>query len=312
MFMVILKKESESVILKANNHNIILSNPNKVYWKEEDYTKSDLIQYYHMMAPYILPYLKNRPMVMRRNPDGIDHPSFFQKDTSKLNLPSWIKTIKIQHDTGLTQYLIVQDEACLLYVVNLGCIELNPFNSRVKYLDRPDYLVFDLDPEDISMSKVVETAHVLHEILEKAKIANYCKTSGGRGLHIYVPLNAKYTFEQVRRFAEIIAIAAHQQIPEFTSLERMPAKRQKKVYIDTLQNDFSKTLAAAYCIRPKPHAPVSTPLKWSEVKPNLDPSVFNIISLPKRIKLVGDIFSPVLGPGVDLQHSLKKLEKLIS
>jgi len=310
--MVILKKESEGEILKANNHKIILSNPGKIYWKDDHYTKSDLIQYYRAIAPFILPYLKDRPMVMRRNPDGIDHPSFFQKNTSTLNLPSWIKTIKIQHEVWLTQYLIVQDEATLLYVVNLGCIELNPFNSRVKSLEKPDYVVFDLDPVDIAINKVVETAHVLHDILEKAQIPNYCKTSGGRGLHIYVPLHAKYTFEQVRNFAEIIAIAAHQQIPEFTSLERMPAKRQKKVYIDTLQNDFSKTLAVAYCVRPKPHAPVSTPLKWSEVKPNLDPTAFNMTTLPKRLKEVGDLFTPVLGPGIDLQKSLKKLEKFIS
>lgn len=306
--MVTLKKTDDEKI-SVQGHVLHLSNVDKVFWKEEKYTKGDLIQYYHSIAPVILPYLKDRPMVMRRNPNGISEEGFFQKNTSTLHLPSWIKTIDIQHEEKMVQYLIVQNEATLLYIVNLGCIELHPFNSRIHYLEYPDFLAWDLDPEDISFDHVVEVAQTIHEILEKIEIKSYCKTSGGRGLHIYIPLDAQYDYDQVQHFAQIIAIMTHERLPKITSLERMPAKRQQKVYIDTLQNEHSKTLVSPYCIRPKPHAPSSMPLKWSEVKPGLNPANFNIRTTLERVEKLGDIFKPVLGRGVNFKKSLKLLER---
>lgn len=294
--------------LKINGHILKISNPEKVFWKEENYTKLDVIKYYHEIASTILPYLKDRPMVLRRNPQGINDDGFFQKDTSTLKLPSWIKTIKIQHANKVVKYLMVQDEATLIYIVNLGCIELNPFNSRAVSLENPDYLIFDLDPEDISFDKVIETAQAIHKILEKIEVKSVCKTSGGRGLHVCVPLGGNYTYELMKKFAVIIAEKAHQKLPAFTSLERMPAKRQKKVYIDVLQNEHTKTHAAGYSLRPKSHATVSAPLRWSEVKCGLDPKDFNIITVPKRISKVGDLYKPILGHGIDLKKALSLLE----
>lgn len=288
---------------------VSLTNLDKVYWKEENYTKGDLIQYYTQIAPYILPYLKNRPMVLRRHPQGIEDSGFFQKNTEDLHLPEWIQTVTIQHEDRSVRYLIVQNKATLLYVANLGCIEMNPFNSTVKHLHNPDYLILDLDPEEIDFDYVIETAQVIHDILEQIGIKSYCKTSGKRGIHIFVPLGAKYEYEQVKRFAEVIALMTHQKLPDTTSVVRQPAKRQKKVYVDFLQNNFGQTLAAPYSVRPKPGAPVSTPLKWSEVKPGLDPRQYNMHTILDRIEKVGDLFKPVLGRGCDLQKSLRSLEK---
>lgn len=288
-------------------HSVIFSNFDKVFWKDENYTKGDVFQYYHELAPIILPHLKDRPMVLHRHPQGIKEEGFFQKDTSELHLPNWIKTMEIAHTTGVVRYLMVQDEASLMYVVNLGCIELNPFNARFNYLKYPDFLVWDLDPEDISFDHVIEVALVIHDILEKIGVKSYCKTSGGRGLHIYVPLAAQYSFETAKNFGKLVATLVNQKLPEITSLERMPAKRQKRVYIDTLQNEHTKTLAAPYCLRPKAHAPVATPLKWSELKPSLKPDDFNIKTVPTRVKKIGDIFKPVLGPGMDLKKVIELL-----
>lgn len=309
--MVILKKASESEKMSVQGHKVAVTNLDKIYWPEEKYTKGDVIAFYHNMAPTILPYLKDRPMVLRRNPHGITEPGFFQKDTSDMHLPPWIKTTTITHEKGDVRYLMVQDEAALIYVANLGCIELNPFISRAKYLAFPDYLIWDLDPEDISFNQVVDVALELNEILEQIQVKGYCKTSGGRGLHIYVPLGAKYTYEQVQNFARLIAVLVNKKLPKITSLERMPANRQKKVYIDTLQNEHTKTVAAPYCLRPKPHAPVATPLKWSEVKHGLKPEAFNIRTIHSRLIKVGDIFKPVLGPGIDLKKCLRLLDKLL-
>lgn len=295
--------------IRVEGREVSLNNLDKVFWPEEGYTKGDLISYYQEISPILLPYLKDRPMVMRRNPNGIDEEGFFQKDTTPLHLPSWTETIKIKHEQKSVQYILIQNEASLLYIVNLGCIELNPFNSRIEHLEYPDYIVWDLDPQDVPFEKVIETAHVIHEILEKCRIKGYCKTSGGRGLHVYVPLGAKYTYEQAKRLGEIVALLTHQQLPDITSLERMPAKRKNKIYIDTLQNEHTKTLASAYCVRPKPHATVSTPLKWSELKKGLHPSEFTIETIFTRLKKVGDLFKPVLGPGIDIAKALKYLEE---
>ena len=222
--------------------------------------------------------------------------------------PDWLHTYKIEHHAKTVNYMLIQDAKSLLYAVNLGCIEIHPWFSRIQHLDHPDFLIFDLDPEDISFDAVVETAQALHALLESIKIPSYCKTSGASGMHIAVPLKAKYTYEQVKQFAELIALLVHQQLPSITSLERKPKNRQKKVYIDCYQNNFGQTLAAPYSLRALPGAPVATPLEWSEVKKGMDPKDYNLFNTKDRLEIKGDLFKAVLQKGADLKKALKLLE----
>lgn len=288
------------------NKEIEFSNLNKLYWPKEKITKGDLINYYREVSPIILPYLKDRPESLHRHPDGIRKPGFFQKDTS--DAPDWIKTLAIESDKGKqTRYLLCQDRETLLYMANLGCIEINPWSSRVGNLDCPDYMVMDLDPERIAFSKVVETALEVRRVLERAELESYCKTSGATGLHIYVPLGAQYDYDVVRQFAELVSNIVNQKIPTFTSVTRSPKERQRKVYLDYLQNRRAQTLAAPYSVRPRPNATVSTPLKWNEVDRKLNPETFTIRTILKRLEKLGDLFKPVLKSKSDLNAALKKL-----
>lgn len=285
-----------------------VTNVEKIYWPKEKYTKGDLIHYYETMAPYLLPYLKDRAISIRRYPNGIDGDSFFQKDSSSLHLPSFIKTVTIEHEAKPVQYLRIQNVESLKYAANLGAIEIHPFLSRISHLENPDFLVIDLDPEAISFDKVIEVGLVVHEVLDHYKIDNFCKTSGGDGLHIYIPLHAKYTFEQSKHFGELLAALVHQQIPKITSLERKPENRQKKVYLDVYQNNYAQTVVAPYTVRGRPLAPVSTPLLWKEVKKGLSPTEFTIMTVPKRVQKLGDIFKPVFGKAANFLKVIKELE----
>jgi bifunctional non-homologous end joining protein LigD len=287
------------------------TNLSKLYWKKERITKGELIDYYDSVSSYILPYLKDRPESLHRYPNGAGSPSFFQKDVGSMP-PSWIRTEKIFSESidKHINYLVCQDKPTLLYLANLGCIELNPWHSRLGKLDLPDYIIIDLDPHEISFKHVIETALVVKEVLDEAKIPAYCKTSGSTGIHIYIPMGAKYDYDQAKQFAEIIANIVHQRIPKITSVLRSPAKRVKKVYLDFLQNRKGQTIAAPYCVRPKPGATVSTPLEWHELQSGLLPSDFTIKNINDRLKKTGDLFKPVLGKGIDLQKSLKNLGTL--
>lgn len=286
-----------------------LTNLTKVYWPEEGYTKGDLIDYYREVASFVLPHLKNRPMSLNRHPNGINKPNFYQKDVSQQPPPHWVETVKIklESERRTLQAPLCQNEETLLYLANLGCIEMNPWNSRVTALDRPDYLVIDLDPEAISFTAVVEAAQAVHRVLEKAEADCYCKTSGKTGLHIYVPLGAHHEYALVRQFGELIANLVNAELPETTSVVRRPALRQGKVYLDYLQNSRGQTLASAYSVRPHPGATVSTPLKWSEVTRRLDPSRFTIRTVLKRLDKLGDLWKPVLGKGIDLAKCVQHL-----
>lgn len=295
--------------VRAAIDSLHLTHLDKVYWPEEGYTKGELLHYYQEIASYLLPYLKDRPESLHRYPNGIGQPGFYQKEAS--SLPEWIRTEDVQHEGHSVNYAFVEDLSSLLYLVNLGCIDFNPFNSRLQSLDYPDYMILDLDPEDISFEAVIETAQVIHKILKKINVVGFCKTSGSTGLHVFVPLGAQYTYEQAKKFSQLLAIATHQELPNITSLERLPSQRQKKVYLDYLQNNFSQTIAAPYSVRPKPGATVSTPLKWSEVKAGLDPTRFTIQTVFKRVEKIGDVFKPVLGAGIPLEDVLEKLEDLI-
>jgi len=289
-----------------------LTHLDKMYWPKEQITKGDLISYYNAVYKYIIPFLRNRPQSMKRTPNGIAGQSFFQKDVKEI-APDWAKTITLPADNeeGEIEYLLCNDKDTLLYMANLGCIEINPWNSTINHLDNPDYLVLDLDPsEKNSFEEVITTANVIKELTDKVGATSYCKTSGSTGLHIYIPLNAKYTYDESRLFAELIANIAAQQIPEIATVERPLSKRHDKLYIDFLQNKKGQTLAAPYSVRPKPHATVSMPLEWSEVKPGLQIADFTIKNALQRIEQKGDLFKSVLGKGINLEACLKKIEKL--
>lgn len=283
-----------------------LSNPDKIYWPKEKYTKQDLLDYYLEISSYILPFLKDRPMVMRRFPNGIEEMSFIQKNTESLHLPEGFETAEIEHEGKHVHYLLVQDKASLEYAVNLGTIEFHPFHAKEGHLDCPDYFILDLDPVDVPFNTVIETAKIIHQLFDDWKFPHYCKTSGGRGLHIYIPLHGLYTLDQVAKFGEIIGLLLHNELPKITSLERSPAKRKNKIYLDVLQNNFGQTIAAPYSVRGRPFAPVSTPLHWDELKKGLKPEDFNIKTVPTRLKKVGEIFSPVLGKGFKMKQWLEE------
>jgi bifunctional non-homologous end joining protein LigD len=298
----------------AEGIRVPLTNSKKVFWPKEGYTKGDLVSYYRDVAAFVVPYLKDRPLSLLRHPNGIEGASFFQKDVSQQPPPAWVETVKIESDgkggRDIT-YSLCQNEVTLLYLANLACIELNPWASRVGSLDKPDYFYLDLDPEDVAFERVVETAQSVHKLLDKVGAPNFCKTSGKRGLHVYVPLGAQYEYGQVKQVAELIARVVHHQLPHTTSILRMPVHRQKRVYLDHVQNGRGKTLASAYTVRPWPGATVSTPLKWSEVRRGLDPSKFTMKTMRKRVDRVGDLWKGVLGPGIDLKSCLKRLRQQV-
>jgi len=287
-----------------------ITNRDKIYWPKEGITKGMMIDYYQSMAEYILPYLKDRPESLKRNPNGINAPAFYHKDAGG-EAPEWVQRILLYSESTKkdVDYIICNDKATLAYLNNLGCIELNPWNSTVKALDKPDYMIIDIDPsEKNTFEQVIETALTYKKVLDRAGAACYCKTSGATGLHIYIPMGRKYSYGQVRDFGQILSTIVNEQLPSFTTMERNLKKRgNKHIYLDYLQNSRGQTIAAAYSLRPKPGATVSTPLLWKEVKAGLHPSAFNIETIPKRVKKTGDLFKEVLGKGIDLNKCLAKL-----
>ena len=295
---------------KANG---TFSNLDKIYWPDEGITKGELINYYEAIAPFILPYLKNRPLSLKRNPNGIKDEGFYHKDAGDI-APAWMKTADIQAaSTGKTvHYLVCNNVKSLLFIANLGCIEMNPWNSVTGKLANPDYLVLDIDPsEKNTFDQVIEVALTIKDVLDRTGITGYCKTSGASGLHVYVPCNKKYEYDTVRDFAKILATMVHEQLPSSTTLERSLSKRKKnQIYVDYLQNSRGQTLASAYSARPKPGATVSAPLDWKEVKQGLHPSLFTIKNMVKRTEKKGDLFKAVLEKGINIPAALKKIEKL--
>lgn len=296
--------------VKVNNHTLSLTNLNKVYWPKEKFTKGDLINYYEKISPYILPYLKGRPLSLKRNPNGILDDGFFQKDFGAL-APAWIPKAEVESDSNKKniEYIMCENKAALMYIANLGCIEINPWNSLYKKMDFPTYMIIDIDPSDKnSFEEVIETALAAKDVLDAAGADCYCKTSGATGLHVYVPMGGKYDYEQVKNFGHLVAHLISLRVPKFTSLERSLSKRGNKIYVDFLQNRRGQTLASAYSVRPRPGATVSTPLEWKEVKKGLRPSQFTIENIFDRLEKKGDLFTPVLKKGIDLKKCLEKLE----
>lgn len=290
---------------------VTVSHPSKIYFPKEKITKKDVVDYYVSMADYILPYLKDRPESLLRHPNGITSQSFFQKDAAE-NAPSYVnnKLVHSESNDKEINYILCNNLATLVYLNNLGCIELNPWHSRIKSLDYPDYLMIDIDPsEKNTFEQVIEVALTVKDILDRAGAASFCKTSGATGMHVYVPMGAKYTFEQAKDFAYLICMMAHEELKSFTSLERNLSKRgNKHIYMDYLQNRTGQTLASVYSLRPKPGATVSTPLLWKEVQKGLSPKEFTIYNTLDRVKKTGDIFKGVLGKRINLAKCLKRLE----
>ncbi len=302
------EKQQERLI---NGHTLKFTNLNKIYWPKEKITKRDMLNYYYQVAPVILPYLKDRPQSMNRFPNGIEGESFYQKNVMG-KIPSWIDTFPYTSEGIKKSFLVPTQEADVLYMASLGCIEMNPWSSRVQKPDNPDWCAIDLDPDTNSFEQVIKTAQVTHEVLQSAGIPCYCKTSGSTGIHIYIPLGAKYLYEDSREFGRLIATIVHEQIPRFTSIERATADRKGKIYIDFLQNRPQATLAAAYSLRPKPGATVSMPLHWDEVKKGLKMKDFTIKNAVARIKEQGDIFKPVLGKGFNMKKAITMLSSLVA
>lgn len=303
-------RKDKTVSLAGNT--LKLTNLTKVFWPEAGYTKEDLISYYMMISRIILPYLKDRPQSLNRHPGGIKGESFFHKSMDVDLIPKWVKTIRMEsgsHPEGIN-YLICNNVASLVYMVNLGCIEINPWHSIYKKPDYPDYMILDLDPGEVPFANVIEMALVIKELCDEISIKCFPKTSGASGLHVYIPLGAKYDYEQVKTFAEILAVLTHNRIPGISSLERPVSRRRDKVYIDFLQNRRGQTIAAPYCVRPQVSATVSTPLKWEEVKYGLSPEMFTIKNMEKRIGRVGDLWQPVLTERTSFTKALKAIEKL--
>lgn len=306
----LLNPTEQTQVKKIGGHELNFTNLSKLFWPVEKISKRDLINYYYQVAPYILPYLKDRPQSLNRFPNGITGHSFYQKDVTG-KVPDWMDTY-LYHSEGDDEdkhFLLGNNEATLLYMAGLGCIEMNPWNSTTKNPDNPTWCIIDLDPDKNSFDQVIEAAQVTKQVLDDMDVPSYCKTSGSTGLHIYMPLGAKYTYEQSKEFARIVVTLVHRELPSFTTLERTVADRKGKMYLDFLQNRAQATIAAPYSVRPKPGATVSMPLQWDEVKKGLKMKDFTIFNAIERIESLGDIFKPVLGKGIDLKKIIKKLNK---
>jgi bifunctional non-homologous end joining protein LigD len=308
----LLNPSDETQTRKINGHDLSFTHLSKIFWPKEKYTKRDLLNYYYQVAPYILPWLKDRPQSLNRHPNGIAGPGFYQKNVSG-KVPDWITTFPYHSadDEKEREFLVCTDEASLLYMISLGCIELNPWSSRTAKPDNPDWCIIDLDPDKKTpFEKVIEAAQVTRQILDAAGVTSYCKTSGSTGLHIYFPLGARYTYEHSKEFARIVVQHVQEKIPGFTTIERMTSARKGKMYLDFLQNRPQATIAAPYSVRPKPGATVSAPLHWEEVKKGMTTQDFTMKNMPARLKEMGDLFKPVLGKGIDMEKALKKLNAL--
>jgi bifunctional non-homologous end joining protein LigD len=307
----LLNPTDETQVRKICGHDLKFTHLSKVYWPEDGVTKRDMFNYYYQVAEYILPYLKDRPMSLNRFPNGIHGQSFYQKDV-KGKAPDWVtKTFPYTTSDGEhKEYLVGSDESYLLWMASLGCIEMNPWFSRVQSPDNPDYCVIDLDPDKNTFDQVIDAAREVKKVLDAIDVPSYPKTSGSTGMHIYIPLGAKYTYDQSQLFAKIIVSIVHKAIPDYTSLERMVANRGGNMYLDFLQNRPGATIAGPYSLRPKVGATVSMPLLWDEVKPGLTMKHFTIFNSVDRLKETGDLFKGVLGKGIDLEETIKKAQSV--
>ena len=290
----------------------LITNPAKILFPADGITKRDLIEYYDAVAEFLLPHLRDRPLSLLRFPDGIGKKSFFQKNLTG-KLPDWLRREHIPTSgEPETMMPVGGSKADLLYLANLGCIDQNPWMSRWPNLDAPDFVLIDLDAKDATFEQILEAALHVHELLRQIGLEGYPKTTGGDGMHVYVPVAPQYTFEHTKTFAELIARILAVQHPATFTTPRAKAERQKgRVYFDWVQNGRGKTISAPYVVRPKAGAPVATPLKWDEVKSGLNPRQFHIRNVVARFQRMGDLFAPVLNSKQTLEKALDRLHKMV-
>jgi bifunctional non-homologous end joining protein LigD len=308
-----LPDSTNEVTITVDRHPLKFTNLNKIFYPVEGIAKRDLLNYYDAIAALILPHLKDRPLSLKRYPNGIEQQFFFQKD-APLTFAPWLRAEEIysDHNEAPIRYVFAEDRASLLYLVNLGCIDHNPWMSHTPSLDNPDFVLIDLDPQDCPYDMIVEAALLVREKLDAIGLKGYPKTTGGDGMHIYIPLEPVYSYDESRTFAEILAHLVQRDRPELFTTPRAVSKRQKgRVYFDWMQNGKTKTIAAPYVLRAYAGAPVATPLAWSEVKPGLTPGQFNIYNALERFAKTGDLFAGVLKKLQRIEEPLQKLEGLL-
>ncbi|MCL7987128.1 DNA ligase D [Sphingobacterium sp. lm-10] len=306
-------KRVHPIIEIANERELIfgrkklqLTNQKKMYWPEEGISKGDLVHYYEQVAALMLPFLKDKPISLNRFPNGIHEASFFQKDLDRNTGPNWLKTVSLTSEsTGKSvNYLICNDIPTLLWIANMGSIEINPWLESYRKKTKPVFGVLDLDPNGADFKEVVAVANTAHEILNNAAIESFIKTSGSTGLHIYIHMGEQYSFDVVRDFLEMLAELIHEQHPDTTSLERAPNKRKNKIYLDYMQNKRAQTVVAPYSVRPKPNATVSTPLDWSEVNDELTIGQFTIKTVLDRIESKKDPWADIFAQKANLKKAI--------
>jgi bifunctional non-homologous end joining protein LigD len=293
---LVLPKDKQGLEVEVEGRVVKLTNLGKPFWPKLGITKRDLLQYYIDIAPSLLPHLTDRAMVMKRYPNGASGDFFFMKRAPSPR-PEWIELCHIQHSSGnVIDFPMIQDLPSLMWVVNLGCIDLNQWYARCDDVDRPDYLHFDLDPvPGASFEKVIETALLLRQALESLGMPCYAKTTGSKGIHIYVPIERGPTQKQVWGFAKEFAHAIAAQAPKLVTAVYIVSKRPKgRVLVDYNQNAWGRTLASIYSVRPRPKATVSTPVKWSELERGLSIDDFRIDNVPARVRRLGDLWKPLL------------------
>jgi bifunctional non-homologous end joining protein LigD len=299
--------------LKIGKHLLSLSHLDKLYYPDDGYTKGDLIEYYYDISKYILPYLKDRPLIMKRYPNGIQGSSFHQHDVDEA--PDYVRTVRLDVVEGhAVDYAVCDNVATLLYLSNLGAIERHPWHSRISNLDRPDYFIFDLDPgEGVAYDTICELAIKTKEVLERLGLASYVKTSGSRGIHIYAPIKTAYSYEEVADFAEQVAAMIARKNPHMATVERALRQRKRgQIYLDHMQNARGKSVVAPYSVRPKPGATVSAPLEWGEVeRAKITPQDFTIRTMVKRLEDKGDLFKEVLKNRQSLDEARQKVEEQV-
>jgi bifunctional non-homologous end joining protein LigD len=313
---VVIPKGEKSVELPVGGRTVTLTNLGKPFWPELGTTKGDLLQYYADVAPVLLPHLRDRAMVMKRYPHGA-HGEFFFMKRAPLPRPAWIQTCSIRHESAnVIDFPVIQDLPSLLWCVNLGCIDLNPWYARCDDVDRPDFLHFDLDPvsptkgkRPVPFERVLEAALVVRDALEHLGMPSYAKTTGSRGIHVYVPIVRGPPQKQVWTFAKALAQTLAKREPALITAEYKIAKRpQGRVLVDYNQNAWGRTLSSLYSVRPKPHAPVSMPVTWKEVEKGITIEHFTLKNARRRIKRVGDLWTPLLPeaqPRVDLMKHVE-------
>jgi bifunctional non-homologous end joining protein LigD len=292
---------------------VAFTNRDKVFWPADGYTKGDLIAYYEGIAEWLLPYLKDRPVVLTRYPDGIDGKSFFQKD-APVYAPKWLRleTMWSEHAEREIRYFVLDDLPSLLYVANMATIPLHVWSSRVATLERPDWCILDLDPKGAPFADVVTIARHLHALCDDVGLKSFAKTSGSTGLHVLIPLGARYTYEQSRTLAELLARFAAKSLPEIATIVRSVSDRDGKVYVDFLQNGHGRLLVSPLCVRPLPGAPVSMPIEWSQVNRRLKLERFTIRTASKWLRTHGDPLAGVLTESIDMLAALDALTRKVA